>query len=390
MSTTTLDVSTDSAVSDLEHSGIASIRVLHLINGEHYAGAERVQDLLAQRLPDFGVEVGFACLKPLKFPAARHARKAPLSSFPMHSRFDVLKPVREVARLIRQENYALLHTHTPRTAMIGRLASWLAGVPMVHHVHSHTSTEVNARWRQRLGALAERICLRGASRVIAVSESSGDYICRQGIAEDAISIVFNGIPIPEMPAKRPTPQGEWTLGTVGLFRPRKGLEVLLRAMAILKQRSVSIRLRAVGPFETPQYKVKIQRLAAELGLSGEIQWRGFRSDVLGELAAMDLFIFPSVLPEGMPMVVLEAMASGTPIVGTRVAGMTDVIRDGQDGLLVSPGDHDSLADAVYQIMSDETTRQALRTSALDRQATQFSDRTMAAGVARVYRQVLGR
>jgi glycosyltransferase involved in cell wall biosynthesis len=362
-------------------------RVLHLINGEHYAGAERVQDLLAQALPEQGFEVGFACIKPGKFPASRESQNVPLFSCPMRSKYDV-RTVRDVARLIRQGGYSLVHTHTPRSALVGRLASLLARVPMVHHVHSHTSTEVGGGWKHRLNAAAERLSLLGVSRVIAVSQSSADYMCRQGVCEDSLAVVPNGIRGQESLPEKPTPCGTWTLGIVGLFRPRKGLEVLLRALAALKSHGRAVRLRAVGPFETPQYEAEIHRVVAGLGLAADIDWRGFRSNVSAELAAMDLFVFPSILPEGMPMVLLEAMAAGVPVIGTDVPGVTDVIRDGGDGLLVPPGDADILATAIDNVMDGRVNWQTLRQTAHARQSSHFSAASMAAGVADVYRNVL--
>src|SRR5579871_5492205 len=94
-------------------SKAATRRVLHLINGEHYAGAERVQDLLAMRLPDCGVEAAFACLKPDRFPAARRSQQSACYLTPMANRFD-LRPARSLARIIRREHFDLIHTHTPR------------------------------------------------------------------------------------------------------------------------------------------------------------------------------------------------------------------------------------------------------------------------------------
>jgi hypothetical protein len=105
-----------------------TIRALHLVNGEHYSGAERVQDLLARQLPQLGCEVGFVCVKPRRFPAAREAKEAPLVEMPMRGRFD-LRAVKRIVRLIHSERYDLIHAHTPRTALIGRLA---ASAPACH------------------------------------------------------------------------------------------------------------------------------------------------------------------------------------------------------------------------------------------------------------------
>ena len=88
----------------------AKARVLHFINGEHYSGAERVQDLLAMRLPESGYQVGLACVKPKLFPKMYQAADARLYEVPMRSRFD-LAALRELRRIIVEENYDILHAH---------------------------------------------------------------------------------------------------------------------------------------------------------------------------------------------------------------------------------------------------------------------------------------
>jgi len=365
----------------------ANVRVLHVINGEHYSGAERVQDLLAAELDAHGFEVGFACLKSGQFAQQRQARKAPLYNLAMLGRFD-LRPVLKLVRIIRREGYGLLHAHTPRSAMVAGIASALTGVPMVYHVHSPTSRDSTRRWRNRINALVERLSLRRASALIAVSKSLGRHACRQGFAADRVFVVANGVP-----CRQPAPTGDdsagtWTVGTVALFRPRKGVEVLLQSLAILRLRGLPVRLLAIGGFETPEYERDIKKLAAELGLSDAVVWTGFTRDIDRELARMDMFVLPSLFGEGLPMVVLEAMSAGVPVVATRVEGTPEAIRDGRDGLIAEPGDARDLAAAIRRIVSGEVDRHALRASALRRQAAKFSEKSMAAGVAEVYRRVL--
>ena len=129
-------------------------------------------------------------------------------------------------------------------------------------------------------------------------------------------------------------------------------------------------------------------LAQRLGIASLVDWRGFRSDVSAELSTMDIFVMPSVLREGLPMVLLEAMAAGVPIVGSRVEGIPEVIRDREDGLLFTPGDAADLARAVARLVDGDADRDALRESAYRRQVSRYSDRSMAAGVAQVYAHVL--
>jgi glycosyltransferase involved in cell wall biosynthesis len=173
-----------------------------------------------------------------------------------------------------------------------------------------------------------------------------------------------------------------------LFRPRKGVEVLLESLALLKQQGLLVKLRAVGTFETPDYSQQIAALAAKLGVAEQIDWLGFTRDVTGELLEMDLFVLPSLFGEGLPMVVLEAMAAGVPVVATDVEGIPEAIRDGQDGLIARAGDAADLARAIARVVRREVDWSALRHSAIARHAEHFSDRAMAAGVAAVYRDVL--
>ena len=363
------------------------VRVLHIINGEHYSGAERVQDLLALSLPAFGFEVDFACLKPGRFAAMRQARQAPLVELNMKSRFDFW-PVLRLVRLIRNQHYALIHTHTPRAAMIGRMAAALAGVPLVHHLHSPTASDSTRRGQDRLNAWIEHWSLTRVAGVIAVSRSLGDYARVQGIAESRVTVVPNGVPPRGPLADRTPPAQTWTLGTVALFRPRKGLEVLLESLALLRSQNLDVRLRAVGEFETDAYRQKIDEQVARLALSPWIEWVGFTRDVPVELAKMDLFVLPSLFGEGLPMVILEAMAAGVPVVGTRVEGVPEAIRDRIEGLIANANDPRDLARAIAELVIGQADWSELRSSAHRRQAERFSTDSMARGVADVYTRVL--
>jgi glycosyltransferase involved in cell wall biosynthesis len=366
---------------------LKTTRVLHVINGEHYAGAERVQDLLAQGLPRCGFEVGFACLKPGEFPTQRRYAAAPLYSTPMRHRAD-FHAVRRIAEIVRSEDYRLIHAHTVRAGMIARWAAQRAGVPWVYHVHSPAVRNTTRRWLNYANAWMERFSLRSASRLIAVSESLRRQMIRQGFDPERITVVPNGVPpLYEIPS-RSKPRGVWTLGTMALFRPRKGIEVLLDALTLLRYRGYALRLRAVGKFESPEYERKIHAQAELRGLADGITWTGFTGDVVSELAQMDLFILPSLCGEGMPMVVLEAMAAGVPLVATAVEGVPEVLRDGQDGLLVPPGNAYALAQSIASVIDGGVDWPQLRANALERQKTNFSDRSMTEAVAAVYRRVL--
>lgn len=369
-----------------------SRRVLHLINGEHYAGAERVQDLLALSLPQFGYDVEFARVLPGRFAEARRSNVA-LHETPMRNKLD-LRPAFKLAKLLRSGGFDCLHTHTPRTVMVGRLAASLAGIPFVHHLHGQTSTEIRGTYKTRCYAWLERRCMSRAARVIAVSETSRQYLLRQGVQPGKVAVVPNGVPSPAELSELAPPSGNWQLGTVGLFRPRKGLETLLEAVALLRQQGLPVRWQGIGPFETPEYEHDVRDRSAALGLGdghqpdGPVYFSGFCTDVPAALAQLDLFIFPSILAEGMPMVVLEAFGAGVPVVASAVDGVTDIVDDGRTGWLVPPANAEALARQIARVVTGELDWQAIRRTAHQVQRQRYSETSLAAGVAAVYDAVL--
>ncbi len=377
----------DSQASLNHGSSVALRRVLHVINGEHYAGAEKVQDLLGLGLGACGFEVAFACLKPENFPVMRQSQEATLLEATMRSRLD-LRPAFQLAREIREGGYELVHTHTPRAALVGQLAARLAKVPLVHHVHGQTLVEVGRRGISWISAKVERMSLRRASRLIAVSSSSANYLCEQGFDRDRIAIVPNGVPTPFTMRTSSPPRTGWTIGTIALFRPRKGTEVLLQAIASLRQQGLPVRLKAIGGFETAEYEATVRAHVASLNIADAVEFIGFRQDVAAELTQLDAMVLPSLLAEGLPMVIIESMAAGVPVVGTRVPGITDVIRHDVDGLLAEPNNADALAEQLSRLIHHEVDWSFLRENALSRHAEQYSSAAMARGVADIYREVL--
>ncbi len=364
-----------------------SRKVLHLVNGEHFAGAERVQDLLALALPSQGFQVEFATLLAGRFAQARHSRQVPLHFMPMGSKFD-FRPAFRLAKLLKQGNFCCLHTHTPRTVMVGSLAAALACVPLVHHLHGQTATEVRGSWKTRFYARLEKRCFARARKVIAVSETSRQYLLRLGVPASQVAVVPNGVPSPTTLSQRAAPSQSWNLGTVGLFRPRKGLETLLEALALLKSRSIQLHWQGIGPFETPAYEAEILRTVDRLHLADCVDWTGFCADVPAALAGLDLFVFPSILPEGMPMVVLEAMGAGVPVLASKVDGVTDILRHDQTAWLVPPADPQALATQLASVIAGQADWQRIRAAAYTLQRQQYSDTSVAAGVAAVYDEIL--
>lgn len=360
-------------------------RVLHVINGEHYSGAERVQDLLGLRLPEFGYDVGFACVKPNRFPHERKCQQAELYELPMRYKFD-MRVAKSLAQTVKFGGFDLLHAHGTRSILIARIAAYLAQVPFVYHVHSPTSNDTTHKMTNRINAWFERVCLSGVSQLICVSESLAQHMWSQGYDPKLISVVPNGVPARGELRDRNPPSKTWTLGTVALFRPRKGTEVLIEALAKLRSYGYDVKLHAVGPFETSDYEAKIKSLVRQHNVEDAIVWTGFTNNVDAEFDKMDIMVLPSLFGEGLPMVIIEAMAAGVPVIGTSVQGVPEVLRNG-NGVIAEPGCAESLATAIRQIIRGDVSWSEVRQRAWKRQAERFSDRSMAEGVAAVYDQL---
>lgn len=364
-------------------------RVLHVVNGEHYAGAERVQDLLGGALPGFGYLAEIACVKPGQFAGSRKNRQVPLWECRMGGRFD-LRPAQALARLVREQDINLLHAHTPRSLLIAAVASVLTRVPLVYHVHSPAVADTTSRMRNWANASLERVSLASARHLIAVSQSLRERYLALGFSPERITAVPNGVPCCERLAVHQRRVGQPVVfGMAALFRPRKGLEVLLHSMADLLAQGRLLRLRAIGKFETEAYEYEIKSLVAELGIERAIDWTGFSDCIERELGQIDCFVLPSLFGEGLPMVILEAMSMGRPVIATDVEGAPEAIHHGINGLLAKPGDAASLAAAMRLVIDGSVDLESLAKRAAEDQQQRFSVCSMTRGVAAVYDRVLG-
>jgi glycosyltransferase involved in cell wall biosynthesis len=326
-------------------------------------------------------------VKPGKFPELCDLDPQRIWLEPMQSRTD-LRLVPRLVNRIRQQGIELLHAHTPRTAWI---ASWIArktGLPWVYHVHSPAARDSTRPLRNRINGWVERIALRHASRLITVSESLRQEWLLSGWNPFRVITIPNGVPeqSPIDPIDR-IDRRTWRLGMVALIRPRKGLEVLLRAMHLMKQQGIrgdAVSLEVIGDFESETYRQSILGLTESLGLTRDVHWRGFVKDMPRVMRELDALVLPSLFGEGMPMVVLESLALGIPVIASRVEGTPEVVRDGQEGCLTAPSDPTGLADAIARMTQDRDTWYFYSQRALHRHRTQFTDAQMTHRVAQTY------
>ena len=178
------------------------------------------------------------------------------------------------------------------------------------------------------------------------------------------------------------------VGTHALLRPRKGREDLLRAPPTILRAHPSGTFVVVGGPERPDYPSALRQLCLDLGIADSVVFTGHRDDIADVLAALDVFVLPSLFGEGLPLALLEAMAAGRAAVATDTEGIREVVESGRTGLLVPPRDPESLAGAVNALLSDPSRRSELGTAAREAARRRFGVERMTAEAETAYLRVL--
>jgi glycosyltransferase involved in cell wall biosynthesis len=275
------------------------------------------------------------------------------------------------------------HLHVPLACTSALMAATLARVKAV------VATE--QLWVDLSGArslyLVSRLVGRLVDRYVAVSHAVAAQLrSPYGVPGGKVVVVPNGIPLPNgVPA--PRPRADLTRGrggpvvlTAARLDWQKGHEYLLRAAERVPE--ATFVLAGDGPL-----RARLSELAGSLGVADRVLFLGHRDDIPALLASCDVFVLPS-LYEGLPLSLLEAMASGRPAIATDVAGSNEVVRHAESGLLVPPADPPALADAIRRMLGDPGAAERLASAGRARVEREFSVERMVRGVEGVYEQVL--
>ena len=279
--------------------------------------------------------------------------------------------VRDLYRLFRRERPHIVHTHAWGTMVEGLVAARLARVPaVVHGEHGTLQLKPRQRHVQRWG-------WRGADQVLSVSSRLAERLAHDvGFPLERVKTLRNGVDLARFDridrgkARRAlgVTDDRLVLVTVGRLVQVKDHATLLEAVQRLRQDAISLQVLVAGdgPLAQP-----LATRAAALGIDADVRWLGHRPDVESVLAAGDVFVLSSA-SEGLSNTILEAMASGLPVVATRVGGADEMVLEGQTGLLVPPGDPGALAGALAALARDRDTRIAMGTAGRRRAQAEFS------------------
>jgi len=289
--------------------------------------------------------------------------------------FDVTKWV-EVKALIRSEGVDLVHAHGTRASSNTLWAARHLNIPLIYTIHGWSFHNDQHPLVRKLRIWGERWITNRSSVNIAVSASNRASGLEQIPGLEAV-VINNGIDQQKFSPGRSFKNIRAELGIpadvvlvlfIARFTAHKQPLTLIRAFREALRAMPGMRLLMVG--DGDQREEGLQ-LVSELGLEAAVSFQAFRQDVPDILAAADIFVLPS-LWEGLPIGLLEAMAMGKAVIATEVDGTKEVVRPGENGLLVEPGNVSALAAALVKLGGDPALRDMLRQRALDTIRRQFN------------------
>jgi glycosyltransferase involved in cell wall biosynthesis len=360
------------------------IRLLLVVDSLEVGGAERqVVDLaLALRRKGYGIVV--ACSIAGDLSTALEEADIPVRPLLRRLVKRRLSPAyawRLLRLLLGGGGFDLVHAHIYASAAAAAIATSGTGIPLVITEHTEASWQT---WRARW---VSRWVYRRAERMIAVSTPiRRRLIERDGVHPDLITIVPNAVVSAPDSEEPPTGLRERPLvGVVARLQPEKGVANFLKAAARVAPRFPEAHFVIAGDGPLRQ---ELVALAEDLLLEDRVHFLGFRSDTSALMGSIDVLVVPS-LTEGSPLVTLEAMAAGVPVVASAVGGIPDQVRHEKEGLLVPPGDTGAIGDAIVTLLRDPARARSLGEAGRRRATSEFSHAVMVRRIEDVYRDILG-
>lgn len=348
---------------------------------------------LGTALRDAGFEVTFCCSAGVGLDRLKEEGFG-VRGVPISRNYNILSHAVSFVRLfryIRRERFTVVHAHTPIAGLIGRAAARLARTPVVvytaHGFYFHEGMSAAAR---RFFLALERFGASLSDLVFVQSEEDWREAVEENVApEDRMIHIGNGVDPAAFGRERNAGEagplraelgldGSPVIGFVGRIVLEKGALEFVKSAALVKSAYPSAKFLMVGaPLESDRDGCwnEVNRLREESGFAEDLVLTGYRSDVPALLSILDVFVLPSHR-EGMPRALLEAMATGLPVVATDIRGCREEVVDGLTGFLVPRGDHRALAEAVIRILDSPDLASTMAGGGRRRVLEKFDERSI--------------
>ena len=297
-----------------------------------------------------------------------------------------LKALRKLRDYFKKEKFDVVHTHSSKAGIIGRIAARQAGVPVVvHTVHGQAFHAYEKPWKKLLYITAERIAAKYCDKIYAVAQAMIDQCVDAKVApREKYMVVYSGMDTAafanagrnmELRQKLGIPENAKVIVTVARLFPMKGYEEMLPAAARLVKEFPDLHFLPVG--DGPMYD-ELQKQIAELGLTGNFHFAGLvpPHEVCDYIAQADLLWHLS-LHEGLPRAVVQALAVGIPAIGYKLDGTPEVVLNGKTGYVTAPQDVDAVVARSRELLNDAALRAEMGKNGKDLVIERFAWRRMA-------------
>jgi glycosyltransferase involved in cell wall biosynthesis len=291
-----------------------------------------------------------------------------------------------IRELVARTNADVVHAHGYKADIYCYFALRGSGVPLVSTCHTWYDNDLTVS----LYGAADRFILRNYAAIVAVSEDVKQRLLKAGVRKEKIHIVRNGIDLRPFDNATPSlreissPDNAPIVGLIGRLATEKGVDIFLRAAARVLTELPATNFIVVG--EGPD-REQLELLVDELKIRNNVFMLGRRDDMPSVYASLDIMVSAS-RREGLPMAILEGMASSRPVVATAVGAVPDVVVDGRTGVLVPPENVEALASEIVTLLNNRTQRENLGAAAKRLIEEEFSAERMTTDYLRIYEQAI--
>lgn len=317
-----------------------------------------------------------------------------------------LASIYQLTKLIRQNQYDLVHVHTPIAAVIGRIAAKLAGIKrIIYTAHGFPFHEQSSPFQYRFYFTVEKLCTPFTD--LTLTQSYEDFLTAQKtdlFPPNKVRYLGNGIDIERFDRNRLDPTNQIQLrkslripdaagliiGTVGRLTRKKGSGYLIESAAKLLLQFPNLHILVIGgqlSSDPEPFQVELVEQIRTLGIEDHVTLTGYREDIPELLGLLDIFTLPTFTHEGLPRCILEAMSMGLPVVATDIRGCREAVVHGKTGLIVPPQNSVNLLEALGTLLSDSDLRQVYGKAGRQRVEAEYDERLVFQRLAECYQQL---
>lgn len=355
------------------------MKILFILHSHKFGGAEKHALLLVRELQRLGHDIFFAGPKDSWLAEEMQKNSIPCIHVPMHGLLDLWSHSK-ITWITKHFAIDMIHTHLTRGAFYGGLASKIVGIPAVSTAHA-TNT-----WKH----------FQYSKKIIAVSDAVKKFLLKKGWERKKITKIYNGVPIPPkwIFEQRAEKRADLRLGEkdIGLFMSArfikdKGHDILIESLREIMPHYSFVHAYLAGEAEG-SWAQHVRNLILKYNLSDRVHILGMRNDILELMAAMDLFVMPSIR-EAISLAILEACSVGIPTIGSSIGGIPEVIKHGTSGLLFPSGDSHALARCIQDLVEKSQKRREMGGKAKQIFVNKFTLSDMVKKTVNLYLEIIG-